>query len=324
MIIVTGGAGFIGSALVWKLNEEGISEILVVDELGTDEKWKNLVGRRFAEYEEKDRFLAAVQADTLPQNIEAIIHLGACSATTERNASYLVTNNYQYTQTLAQWAVRKGVRFIYASSAATYGDGAQGFDDNDALIPDLQPLNMYGYSKQLFDLWAIRNGADKHTAGIKFFNVYGPNEYHKGFMTSLVYHAYGQIKETGTLKLFRSEKPEYADGEQKRDFVYVKDCVNVLYWLLQNPTANGIFNLGSGKARSWNDLASAIFAAMDRERNVTYIDLPDTLKGKYQYFTEATTNKLRNLGCPMDFPSLEERVADYVRGYLRRESDPYL
>lgn len=324
MIIVTGGAGFIGSALVWKLNEEGISDILVVDELGTDEKWKNLVGRRFAEYEEKDRFLAAVQADTLPRNIEAVIHFGACSATTERNASYLVANNYQYTQALAQWAVQKGVRFIYASSAATYGDGAQGFDDNDALIPDLQPLNMYGYSKQLFDLWAIRNGVDKQTAGIKFFNVYGPNEYHKGFMTSLVNTAYGQIKETGALKLFRSERPEYADGEQKRDFVYVKDCVNVLYWLLQNPTANGIFNLGSGKARSWNDLASAIFAAMDRERNVTYVDLPDTLKGKYQYFTEATTTKLRGLGCPMDFPSLEERVTDYVRGYLRREADPYL
>jgi ADP-L-glycero-D-manno-heptose 6-epimerase len=324
VIIVTGGAGFIGSAFVWKLNEEGISDILIVDELGTDEKWKNLVKRQFAEYEEKDRFLAAVEADTLPQGVEAIIHLGACSATTERDASYLVTNNYQYTQTLAQWAVRKGVRFIYASSAATYGDGAQGFDDGDALIPKLQPLNMYGYSKQLFDLWAIRNRVDKQMAGIKFFNVYGPNEYHKGFMTSLVYNAYGQIKETGTLKLFRSEKPEYADGEQKRDFVYVKDCVNVLYWLLQNPTANGIFNLGAGKARSWNDLASAIFAAMDRERNVTYVDLPDTLKGKYQYFTQATTNKLRALGCPMDFPSLEERVADYVRNYLSREVDPYL
>ncbi|MBC8102658.1 MAG: ADP-glyceromanno-heptose 6-epimerase [Cytophagales bacterium] len=324
MIIVTGGAGFIGSALVWKLNAEGISDILVVDELGTDEKWKNLVKRQFAEYQEKDPFLAAVEADSLPAKVEAIVHLGACSATTERNASYLITNNYQYTQTLARWAVGKGVRFIYASSAATYGDGALGFDDHDALIPKLQPLNMYGYSKQLFDLWAIRNGFDKQTAGVKFFNVYGPNEYHKDFMTSLVHKAYGQIQETGTLKLFRSEKPEYADGEQKRDFVYVKDCVDVLHWLLQNPSANGIFNLGSGKARSWNDLASAIFAAMDRERNIAYVDLPETLRGKYQYFTEATTHKLRALGCPMDFPNLEDRVADYVRGYLRREEDPYL
>lgn len=325
MIIVTGGAGFIGSAFVWRLNEAGFDDILIVDELGTGEKWKNLVKRRFADYEDKDRFLAAIQSGKLShRGIEAIVHMGANSSTTERDADHLIANNYQYTQTLARWAVEGNVRYIYASSAATYGDGAQGFSDDDASIPSLRPLNMYGYSKQLFDLWALREGYDQRTVGIKFFNVYGPNEYHKEFMTSLVYKAYGQIKETGTLKLFRSEKPEYPDGGQMRDFVYVKDCVDVLYWLIQNPQVNGIYNLGSGRARTWNDLAAAIFTAMGRETNVTYIDMPETLRGKYQYFTEAKMDKLRATGCPVGFPSLEERVGDYVRNYLMREDDPYL
>lgn len=324
MIIVTGGAGFIGSAFVWRLNQAGITDILIVDELGTGDKWKNLVRLQFTDFEHKDAFLERMKSGSLPLDVTAIVHMGACSATTERDADFLISNNYQYTQTLARWAVDQGIRFIYASSAATYGDGAEGFSDNEARIPTLRPLNMYGYSKQIFDLWALREGYDLKMVGIKFFNVYGPNEYHKEFMASLIYKAYGQIKDTGVLKLFRSEKPEYPDGGQMRDFVYVKDCVDVLYWLLENPQVNGIYNLGTGRARTWNDLAAAIFAGMDRPANIEYIDLPETLRGRYQYFTEADMGKLRATGCPVDFPSMEERVGDYVRNYLRREDDPYL
>jgi ADP-L-glycero-D-manno-heptose 6-epimerase len=325
MIIVTGGAGFIGSAFVWRLNQEGLDDVLVVDELGRGEKWKNLVKLSFADYEDKDRFLDAVAGGRFsPRGVEAVVHMGANSATTERDADHLIANNYQYTQTLARWSAENGIRFVYASSAATYGDGSLGFSDDDAVTPTLRPLNMYGYSKQLFDLWALRNGFTHRTAGIKFFNVYGPNEYHKESMTSLIYKAYGQIKETGTLKLFRSDRPEYRDGEQMRDFVYVKDCVDVLTWLVQNPDVNGIYNLGSGRARTWRDLATAIFAAMDRSPNITYVDMPEALRGKYQYFTQAEMGKLRATGCPVDFPDLEARVDDYVRKYLRNEDDPFL
>lgn len=246
MIIVTGGAGFIGSAFVWRLNQAGITDILIVDELGTGDKWKNLVRLQFTDFEHKDAFLERMKSGSLPLDVTAIVHMGACSATTERDADFLISNNYQYTQTLARWAVDQGIRFIYASSAATYGDGAEGFSDNEARIPTLRPLNMYGYSKQIFDLWALREGYDLKMVGIKFFNVYGPNEYHKEFMASLIYKAYGQIKDTGVLKLFRSEKPEYPDGGQMRDFVYVKDCVDVLYWLLENPQVNGIYKYYPG------------------------------------------------------------------------------
>ena len=247
MIIVTGGAGFIGSALVWKLNQEGIEDIVIVDHLGTSEKWKNLVNLRYCEYVHKDDFIGMVGNDHVPFDATAVIHLGACSSTTERDADYLWKNNYLYTRYLAEWTHRYGIRFIYASSAATYGDGALGFSDDDDTTLALKPINMYGYSKQVFDLWLLNRCLDDKMAGIKFFNVFGPNEYHKGDMRSVVHKAFGQIRDEGKVRLFKSSRPEYADGGQMRDFVYVKDCVAVLSWLIKNTDTNGIFNLGTGR-----------------------------------------------------------------------------
>lgn len=317
MIVVTGGAGFIGSAMVWKLNEHGVDDVLIVDELGTDDKWKNLVPRRYRDYLHKDVFIEQVRNNTL-SGVTGIIHLGACSATTERDADYLMENNYRYTRDLAEWAAGRGIRFLYASSAATYGDGDNGFADDDKRVPELRPLNMYGYSKQLFDLHALRTGLAAQTVGIKFFNVFGPNEYHKAKMRSVPLIAFEQIRDTGALKLFKSYRPDYGDGEQKRDFIYVKDCVNALWWLLNNKSVNGIFNLGTGTARTWNDLGKAVFAAMDREPNIEYIEMPDSLRNQYQYFTEAPMEKLRATGCPLPQFSLETAIDDYVRNYMVR------
>jgi len=321
MIVVTGGAGFIGSAFVWKLNEQGIDDVLVVDDLGTDEKWRNLVPRRFSDYLHRTAFREKLLAGAFDQaGVSAIVHMGACSSTTERDGEYLMDNNYRYTRDLAEWAAGRNVRFVYASSAATYGDGAQGFPDDEDAIPGLRPLNMYGYSKQLFDQWALRTGMIRRLAGLKFFNVFGPNEYHKGDMASLIFKAHGQIRETGELKLFKSYHPDYADGESLRDFVYVKDCVEVMWWLLQNPEVNGVYNVGTARARSWNDLARAVFSAMGREPSVRYIEMPEAMRGKYQYYTQASTEKLRGAGCPVTFRPLENAVSDYVTGYLAQEN----
>jgi ADP-L-glycero-D-manno-heptose 6-epimerase len=323
MIIVTGGAGFIGSAFVWKLNKEGIDDIVIVDELGTDDKWKNLVNRRFIDYIHKDDFLQMICADKVPLKISAIVHMGACSSTTERDADYLWSNNYLYTKTLAEWTLKRGIRFIYASSAATYGDGTQGFSDDHSKISRLRPINMYGYSKQVFDLWILRNSLEKKIAGIKFFNVFGPNEYHKADMASVIFKAFHQIRETGKVKLFKSYKKEYKNGGQLRDFVYVKDCVKAMWWLFNNPKANGIFNLGTGEARTWNDLIKAVFAAMKKKTNIEYIEMPESLRNQYQYFTEAQMTKLKKAGCPVKFSSLEDSVRDYVVNHLQK-ADPYL
>jgi ADP-L-glycero-D-manno-heptose 6-epimerase len=323
MIVVTGGAGFIGSAFVAKLNTEGIEDIIIVDELGTDEKWKNLVKRRYTDYLHKDAFLSLVEADLVPFPVEAVIHMGACSSTTERDADYLMENNFHYTCYLAEWALAKRSRFIYASSAATYGDGAQGFSDDDDTTRILRPINMYGYSKQLFDLKVLHEQIADQVAGIKFFNVFGPNEYHKGDMASVIFKAFHQIRDTGRVRLFKSYKPEFGDGGQMRDFVYVKDCVEVLWWLLNNKDANGIFNVGTGRARTWNDLIGAVFSAMDRPTDIEYIEMPEAIREQYQYFTEAKMDKLHTSGCPAQFRPLEEAVADYVQGYLR-QADPYL
>lgn len=323
MIVVTGGAGFIGSALVWKLNREGIDDIIIVDRLGLSEKWKNLVNLRFSEYIHKDDFLRMICTDAQPFTVSAVFHMGACSSTTEQDADYLWTNNHLYSCRVAEWAVKNKARFIYASSAATYGDGARGFSDDDGITPHLRPINMYGYSKQIFDLWVLKRGMEKQITGIKFFNVFGPNEYHKGEMRSVVHKAFGQILETGRVRLFKSHRPEYADGGQMRDFIYVKDCVEVLWWFLRHPEANGIFNLGTGAARSWNDLIRAVFAAMRLETNIDYIDMPLGLDRQYQYFTEAKMDKLRSVGCPVVFRTLEESVEDYVVNHLRQK-DAYL
>ena len=323
MIIVTGGAGFIGSAFVWKLNQEGIEDIVIVDQLGSDDKWKNLVNLRFADYIHKDEFMNLVLADEVPFETSAVIHMGACSSTTERDADYLWENNYLYSRELAEWALRHSARFIYASSAATYGDGSLGFSDDHENISQFKPINMYGYSKQIFDLWVLKNKLENKVAGIKFFNVFGPNEYHKGDMSSVIYKAFNQIKETGKMRLFKSYKKEYPDGGQMRDFVYVKDCLNVMWWFLKNPEVNGIYNLGTGKARTWKDLIKAVFAAMERKANIQYIEMPAALRNQYQYFTEAQMNKLKSAGCPVAFAPLEETVRDYVVNYLQN-TDPHL
>lgn len=324
MRIVTGGAGFLGSALLWGLNEAGYDDILVVDNLGHGEKWKNLVNRRFADYLHKDAFFAAITGKENPfGDVEAIVHLGACSSTTETDAEYLMRNNFAYTRAVARFALARGARLVVASSAATYGDGAAGFDDDAEALDTLKPLNMYGYSKHLFDLWARREGVLGELASLKFFNVFGPNEYHKGEMRSVVAKAYKQIRETGRLKLFKSYKPDVADGGQQRDFLYVKDAVAVMAWLLEHPEVGGLYNVGAGTARTWNDLAAAVFAAMDRDVAIDYVDMPETLRGKYQYFTEAKMDRLRAAGYDKPFTSLEDGVADYVRHYLA-SPDHYL
>ncbi len=319
MIIVTGGVGFIGSAIVWKLNQLGKTNIIIVDELGKDEKWKNLVGLKYEDFVNKLEFIEQILDDVVPYNIEAIIHMGANSSTTEKDAEHLLDNNFHYTKELAKYCVEKNIRFIYASSAATYGDGALGFNDDENKLETLRPLNMYGYSKHLFDLWAKRNHISDRITGIKYFNVYGPNEYHKGDMRSVVHKAFEQIRDTGKVRLFKSLNPKYKDGEQMRDFVYIKDAVDMTLYFLDKPTVNGIFNVGSGKARTWNDLVIALFNAMDKPVNIEYIDLPLHLWEKYQYFTEANLNKIKTTGYNQTMTSIENGINDYVKNYLLKE-----
>ncbi len=322
MFIVTGGAGFIGSAFIAKLNSEGFKDILVVDELGSSSRWKNLVRKSFREYVHKDRFIEMVRGNCLPASVEGIVHLGACSSTTERNVEYLLQNNYEYTKTLAEYSIHNAIRFVYASSAATYGDGALGYDDDESRLGELAPLNPYGYSKHLFDLWARKQGLFSHIVGLKFFNVYGPNEYYKDEMASVAWKAFNKIQESGSFSLFKSYRPEYKDGEQMRDFVYVKDCCDVMWWLLNNRAANGLLNVGSSKARSWNDLVGAVFRSLGRSPRIEYIEMPPQLRDQYQYFTEASMSKLKNIGFTKSFRSLEEGIEDYVSQHLLK-SDPH-
>ena len=316
MIIVTGGAGFIGSSLVRRLNELGESKIIIVDDLGTDEKWKNLVPLKFDDFVHKDDFISMVLDREFPFETDSIIHMGANSSTTEKDADHLFSNNYLYTKELAQYCLEKNIRFIYASSAATYGDGSLGFDDDENKLGTLRPLNMYGYSKQLFDLWAKRNGAFDKIVGLKYFNVFGPNEYHKGDMRSVVHKAFEQVRDTGKVRLFKSLNPKYKDGEQLRDFIYIKDAVEMTLFFLDKPNTSGLFNIGSGKARTWNDLVTALFKAMNKPVKIEYIELPQHLQDKYQYFTEANIVKIKKAGFTTPTTSLEDGVADYVKSYL--------
>jgi len=316
MIAVTGGAGFIGSAIVWKLNQLGENKIIIVDELGTDDKWKNIVPLKFEDFIHKDDFISRVIGRDVHFEIESIIHMGANSSTTEKDADHLFSNNYLYTKELATYCLEKDIRFIYASSAATYGDGSLGFDDDENKLETLRPLNMYGYSKQMFDLWAKRNGALEKIVGIKYFNVYGPNEYHKGDMRSVVHKAFEQIRDTGKVRLFKSLNPKYKDGEQLRDFIYIIDAIDMTLFFLDKPNVNGLYNLGTGKSRTWNDLVSAIFKSLNKIENIEYIDLPEHLREKYQYFTEANMNKIKKAGYNQPFSDLEDGVTDYVKKYL--------
>jgi len=321
-IVVTGAAGFIGRNVVAELNRRGEDHLLLVDELGTDDKWRNLVGLRYDDLVSPDAFLLDVQNDRM-KDVRAIVHMGACSATTEKDADYLLENNYRYTRTLAEWAAEKGVRMVYASSGATYGDGSQGYSDEDAVTPQLVPLNMYGYSKQMVDLWALRcgmfNGAHP-IVGLKFFNVYGPHEEHKGEMRSVVQKSFETISREGKVNLFKSYRAEYADGEQRRDFLYVRDAVNVCLHFLEHSRVGGLFNCGTGQARTWKSLAEAVFAAMGREPEIEFIEMPEELRGKYQYFTEAKMEKLRAFGYQEKFATLEEGVTDYVQNYLQHST----
>jgi ADP-L-glycero-D-manno-heptose 6-epimerase len=314
---VTGGAGFIGSALVWALNEKGFENIIISDRLGTDEKWKNLVPLRYADYIDADDLLEGIgKAGDYLGELSTVYHLGACSATTETDAGFLMRNNFDYTRRLCAYSLRNRARFLYASSAATYGDGTLGMSDTDPDIEKYRPLNMYGYSKHLFDCYAKRNGFLNSIVGLKYFNVYGPNEDHKGDMRSLVHKAYAQIVETGKVRLFKSHRPEYRDGEQMRDFLYVKDAVEMTMHLANRPLSGGLFNIGSGVASTWLQLAEAIFAALGRQPSIEFIDMPEVLRGKYQYYTCAEITKLAATHFPHAATSLRDAVADYVLHYL--------
>ncbi|MFA6980937.1 MAG: ADP-glyceromanno-heptose 6-epimerase [Ignavibacteriaceae bacterium] len=319
MIVVTGGAGFIGSALVWRLNQLGKKNIIIVDRLGSDEKWKNLVPLSYADYFDKGEFIDKIVNDEIEFEIEAIIHMGANSATTEKDADHLMENNYKYTQALAKYSLEKDIRFIYASSAATYGDGSLGFEDTDENCLKLHPLNMYGYSKNIFDVYAYNNGILDNIVGIKYFNVYGPNESHKGDMRSVVHKAFEQVRDHGKVNLFKSLHSDYKDGEQKRDFVYIKDAVEMTLFFLEHKDKNGLYNVGGGTARTWNALVTALFNAVGKPVNVEYVDMPEHLAEKYQYFTEANLGKIKKAGYLNPLYTLEDGVTDYVKNYLLKK-----
>jgi ADP-L-glycero-D-manno-heptose 6-epimerase len=317
MIIVTGAAGFIGSVIVKLLNDRG-EDVVVADSFGTAGKFKNLRRRRISRIVTPDRLLIDLESGSLRPS--AIIHMGAVTDTSIVNADLFLEMNTQYTERLTRLALGKEIRLIYASSASVYGDGDLGFSDKNDLTSVLCPLTPYGFSKWLFDSTAIRMGWDRDIVGLRFFNVYGPNEYHKGNMASVIWHAYNQFKSTESVTLYKSHNPDYADGEQKRDFVYVDDVARVVLWFLYHPEVNGIFNLGTGKARTYKEMAEAVFYAVDKKPRIEYVPTPETIRGSYQYFKEADISKLKNVGCDVPFHSLEDGVEEYVRNYLSQNN----
>ena len=321
MIIVTGGAGFIGSCVVRTLNDAGIEDIVIVDNVSDTDKWMNIRNKKYIKYVHKSEFL-----EELPsyKGVQAIIHMGAQSSTTERNFDYLWKNNFEYTKALWNYCTEKQISFIYASSAATYGDGSQGFDDKED-IDRLLPLNGYGYSKQVFDQWVKHQAKiyPKQYAGLKFFNVYGPNEYFKGSMASMVFHGFNQIQQDGEIRLFKSCNPDYEDGGQLRDFVYVKDICSVIQWLLEHSKVSGLFNVGTGRAQSFRELAEETFHALNMKPNIRYIDMPEKLRGKYQYYTQADIAKLRDAGYTEPFMDVAAGVKDYVCNHLAKDNSIY-
>lgn len=319
-VVVTGGAGFIGSCVVRTLNDIGIEDIIVVDNIKNTGKWMNLRNKSYISYVNRDDFPKMLKD---LEGITHIIHMGACSSTTEYDFDFLNKNNIGYTTMLWNYCTEHDISFIYASSAATYGDGSNGFDD-ECDIRKLRPLNPYGYSKQRFDLWAEKqNKTPRQHVGFKFFNVYGPNEYYKCSMASVVFHTFNKISETGRMGLFKSYNEKYPDGGQLRDFVYVKDVCNVIKFAFENERINGLFNIGTGKARSFYDLAAATFEAMGMEPAIDFIEMPENLKDKYQYYTQAEMYKLRSAGYSVPFYSLEDGVSDYVQNYLMKGCEAY-
>lgn len=315
MIVVTGAVGFIGSQLIEKLNNENFNDIIAVDSFDREDKNKNLLGLKIKEKIDRDVFIQWLSKNGAA--VEFVFHIGAKTDTTLFDVELLTKMNTQYTKDIWKLCIENQIPLVYASSAATYGLGEFGYDDNEAEIPKLKPLNPYGQSKQDFDVWALEQTEKPfYWAGLKFFNVYGPNEYHKGRMASVVWHAYNQILKTDAMKLFRSHNPEYKDGEQMRDFVYVKDVIDVCYWLMHHRKDSGIYNLGSGKARTFLDLTKAVFKALDKNEDISFIDTPEDIRDKYQYFTEANMEKLKSIGYPKEFTTLEVGVEDYVKKYL--------
>jgi ADP-L-glycero-D-manno-heptose 6-epimerase len=314
-VLVTGGAGFIGSALVWGLNRRGCDRLVLVDRLRSADKWRHLGPLRFQDYLEADELLPRLLNGSLGK-FDIVLHMGACSSTTERDAAYLIKNNFEFTKFLCHWALETGARFLYASSAATYGDGSGGMSDTDPDLDRLRPLNAYGFSKQLFDRYAWRAGVLDRIVGLKYFNVFGPNEDHKGDMRSVVNKATAQAQAEGTIRLFKSYRREYQDGEQQRDFLYVKDAVAMTLYLADHPTAAGLFNIGSGEAHTWKQLALSVFRALGKEPKIEFIDMPENLRSRYQYYTKADIGKLRATGYDRPMISLDLAVRDYVSNYL--------
>jgi ADP-L-glycero-D-manno-heptose 6-epimerase len=315
MIIITGAAGFIGSCLIQKLNDEGYYDLILVDDFSNELKNKNFEGKKFASKVERDVFPTWLRENQL--HVQFIFHIGARTDTTEMDRELLNRLNLDYTKSIWNICTEFGLPLVYASSAATYGLGELGYDDDESKIPMLKPLNPYGDSKNEFDIWALKQEKKPYFwTGLKFFNVYGPNEYHKGRMASVIFHTFNQIQKTGSMKLFQSHNPEFKDGEQMRDFVYVKDVVNILYFLMHHRKDSGVYNLGTDKARTFLDLAKSTFYALNKDPEISFVPTPEDIREKYQYFTEANMNKLRSIGYSQDFYSLEEGVKDYVTNYL--------
>jgi ADP-L-glycero-D-manno-heptose 6-epimerase len=315
MIIITGAAGFIGSCLVQKLNDEGYFDLILVDDFTNEIKNKNFEAKRYTQKVYRDEFPTWLRENHL--HVQFIFHIGARTDTTEMDRELLNRLNLDYTKSIWNICTEFGLPLVYASSAATYGLGELGYDDDETKIPMLRPLNPYGDSKNEFDIWALKQENKPYFwSGLKFFNVYGPNEFHKGRMASVIFHTYNQIQKTGSMKLFQSHNPQFKDGEQMRDFVYVKDVVNVLYFLMHHRKDSGIYNLGTGKARTFLDLAKSTFKALNIAPNISFVPTPEDISEKYQYFTEANMKKLRSIGYSQEFFSLEEGVEDYVKNYL--------
>ena len=315
MIVVTGGAGFIGSAIAQELNTRGRTDLIIIDDIDHPEKEKNIASIKFQELRSKNSFLKEIINKKIA-SVDVILHMGACSSTTETDEKFIDQNNYRYTRHLASFALENNIRFIYASSAATYGNGDMGYSDDESKLSILKPLNLYGESKHKFDLWAQNEGILDRIVGLKYFNIFGPNEYHKENMRSMVLKGFAQAMERSKICLFKSYRKEYQDGEQERDFLYIKDAVNMTLFFLDRPDICGIFNVGSGQARNWNDLARVIFKVLNKAPLIEYIPMPETIIHQYQYHTCAEIKKLCEAGYTYPITSLEESVADYVKNYL--------